>query len=68
LAVVLLDKGHHAARENSLGMVAGSVGMVAYAAAAVPLLRRARASAAAALALIAWVVVAAAAATPILLA
>lgn len=68
LAVVLLDRGHHAAHENSLGMVAGSVGMVAYAAAAIPLLRRVRASAAAALALGGWLVIASAAAVPIVLA
>ena len=40
-------------------MLAGSAGMIAYAAAAVPLLRRMRASYAAAAALGAWVAVAA---------
>ena len=50
------------------GMIAGSVGMVAYAAAAVPLLRRFSASAAAAIALGAWAAVAAVVAVPLLLA
>jgi uncharacterized membrane protein (GlpM family) len=68
LAVVVLDKGPHAAHENATGMVAGACGMVAYAAAAVPLLRRMKASAAAVVALGAWVLVAAAVAAPLLLA
>jgi uncharacterized membrane protein (GlpM family) len=68
LAVVLLDKGAHDAHQNAAGMIAGGAGMVAYAAAAVPLLRRMRASLAAALALSAWVIVAGLASLPLLLA
>jgi hypothetical protein len=49
-------------------MIAGSAGMVAYAALAVPLLRRIRASAAAVVALGAWTLVSAAVAVPLLLA
>lgn len=67
LTVVLLDKGAREAHQNAAGMIAGAAGMVAYAAAAVPLLRRWRASRAAALALLAWVAVAAMAALPLLL-
>jgi hypothetical protein len=66
LTIALLDKGGHAARENATGMLAGSAGMIAYAAAAVPLLRRMRASYAAAAALGAWVAVAAIVAVPVL--
>jgi hypothetical protein len=47
-------------------MVAGAVGMVAYATVAVPLLRRTKASAAATLALGAWALAAAAVAVPLL--
>lgn len=68
LTIVVLDKGAHDAHKNVLGMVAGSVGMVAYAAAVVPLLRRLRASRAAILGLGVWAVVAAAVAVPVLLA
>lgn len=67
LAIVLLDKGAHDAHENALGMIAGSAGMIAYAAAAIPLLRRLRASRAAAAAMAAWLLVAALAALPVLL-
>jgi hypothetical protein len=49
-------------------MIAGGAGMVAYAAAAVPLLRRFQASAAATIALVAWTAVAAVVAIPLLLA
>lgn len=66
LIVVILDKGPHTAHENAAGMVAGGVGMVAYAFAAVPLLRRRKASAAATLALGAWVLAAGAVAVPLL--
>jgi len=66
LAIVLLDKGAHTAHENAAGMLAGSAGMVVYAAAAVPLLRRMRASRAAAAAMIAWFSVAAIVAVPVL--
>jgi hypothetical protein len=63
-----LSKGHHEAHQNSVGMVAGSAGMVAYAAAVVPLLRRMKASLAAAVALGAWLGVSAVAALPVLVA
>lgn len=66
LTVTLLDKGAHSAHQSAAGMIAGGAGMVAYAAAAVPLLRRMRASAAAAVALVAWVGVAAVVAVPLL--
>jgi uncharacterized membrane protein (GlpM family) len=67
LTVVVLGETAHKAHENSLGMIAGCVGMIAYAAAAVPLLRRKRAVVAAALALFAWTAAAAVAAVPVLL-
>jgi uncharacterized membrane protein (GlpM family) len=68
LAVVLLDKGHHAAHQNAVGMVAGSAGMVAYALCAIPLLRRLKASSAAVAAIGPWVIIALAAAIPVLVA
>jgi phage terminase large subunit-like protein len=40
LAVVVIGETTHKAHENSLGMIAGGVGMIAYAAAVIPLLRR----------------------------
>src|SRR5947207_9452198 len=58
LTIVLLDKGPHDAHQNAVGMLAGSAGMIAYAAVAVPLLRRMSASRAAASALGAWVLIA----------
>lgn len=67
LTITLLDKGAGAARQSSLGMVVGSVALVAYAAAAIPLLRRFRASAAAAIALSAWLVTAAVVAVPMMI-
>jgi uncharacterized membrane protein (GlpM family) len=67
LTIAVLDKGPHDAHESAAGMIAGAAGMVAYAAAAVPLLRRTRAATAAALSLSAWLVVAALAALPLLL-
>jgi uncharacterized membrane protein (GlpM family) len=66
LAIVLLDKGAHDAHENAIGMLAGSAGMIAYATAAVPLLRSMRASRAATTALVAWLAVAALVAIPVL--
>jgi uncharacterized membrane protein (GlpM family) len=66
LSIVLLDKGAHEAHQNAAGMIAGGVGMVAYAAAAIPLLRRLRASLAATAALGAWALVAGLIAIPIL--
>ena len=68
LSIVLLDQGATQAHQETLGMIAGSVGMVAYAAAVVPLLRRLRPIAAAALALVAWTLVAAVSALPVMLA
>lgn len=67
LVVTILDKGSHDARDSGLGMLAGAAGMVAYAAAVVPLLRRINSRAAAAGALGAWLVVAGACAVPVLL-
>ncbi len=68
LTVALLDKGAHSAHESAAGMIAGAGGMLAYAAAAIPLLRRFRASVAALIALVAWTGVAAIVALPLLLA
>lgn len=68
LIIDVLDKGSHEAHQSSVGMLAGAAGMMAYAAAVVPLLRRTRASRAAALALSAYVVVAAVFALPVMLA
>jgi uncharacterized membrane protein (GlpM family) len=68
LTIALLDKGGHAAHESAVGMLAGTAGMIAYAAAAIPLLRRLRAVGAAAAALGAWVLVAGLVAVPVLLA
>jgi len=68
LAIVLLDKGAHDAHQQAVGMLAGCAGMIAYAAATIPLLRRLRASRAAALGLVAWVVPAAVVAVPVLVA
>lgn len=67
LTVTLLDKGGHAAHQSALGMVVGAVALVAYAAAAIPLLRRFRASAAATVALSAWLVTAAVVAIPMMI-
>jgi uncharacterized membrane protein (GlpM family) len=66
LTIVVLDKGAHEADQNAIGMIAGCAGMIAYAAAVVPLLRRMRASRAATAALGAWTVVALLAAVPVL--
>jgi uncharacterized membrane protein (GlpM family) len=66
LAIVLLDKAPHDAHQNAVGMIAGAAGMIAYAAAVVPLLRRRRASVAAVIALTAWVAAAAVVAIPVL--
>ena len=68
LTITLLDKGAHDAHENAVGMIAGSAGMIAYAMATIPLLRRTRASRAAVAGLGAWTLVAAAVAVPLLLA
>src|SRR3954447_22744103 len=66
MAVVLLTKGSLAARENAIGMIAGGVGLVAYAAAVVPLLRRTKAPRASLLAMPIWVVTASVCAWPLL--
>jgi uncharacterized membrane protein (GlpM family) len=68
LTIVLLDKGAHSAHENAAGMVAGGAGMVGYAAATVPMLRRTKASRAASVAVAAWAAIAAVVALPLLLA
>ena len=67
MIVVLLDKGSHAVHENAVGMIAGGVGMVAYAAAVTQLLKRADARPAIAIALVAWAALAAIVALPLLL-
>ena len=66
IMIVLLDKGSHDAHENAVGMLAGCAGMIAYAAAVIPLLRRMPASRAAAAAVLAWTAVAAVVAVPVL--
>jgi uncharacterized membrane protein (GlpM family) len=66
LAVTLLDKGAHDAHQSTAGMIAGAVGMVAYAAAVIPLLRRTRAPVASIAALGVWTVVTAVVAAPLL--
>ncbi len=68
LAVALLDKGPHDAHQNAVGMIAGAVGMMAYAAAVIPLLKRTRAMVAASIAMVAWFAVASVVALPLLLA
>ena len=68
LTIAILDKGAHEAHKSSLGMIAGGVGMVVYAASVVPLLRRMRASHAAFAGMGAWAVGAAVVAIPLLLA
>lgn len=67
LTIVLLDKGAHEAHRNVTGMIAGGVGMMAYAAAVIPLLRRTRAQLAAAMAMAAWFGVAAVVSLPVML-
>ena len=68
LTITVLDKGAHDAHESSVGMIAGGVGMVAYAAVVVHALRRTRASRAAAASLAAWLLIAAVVELPLLLA
>jgi Protein of unknown function (DUF3147) len=68
LTITVLDKGSRDAHESAAGMIAGAVGMVGYAAAVVPLLRRTSAVRAAGLALGAWLTVAVVVALPLLLA
>jgi uncharacterized membrane protein (GlpM family) len=66
LAIVALDKGAHDAHQAAVGMLAGSAGMVAFALAAVPLLRRLRAWRAAGGAVVAWILIAAVVAVPVM--
>ena len=66
LAVTLLDKGAHDAHQASTGTIAGAAAMAVYAAAVIPLLRRARAPVASMAALGVWAVVAAVVAVPLL--
>ncbi len=68
LTITVLDKGAHDAHQSAAGMIAGAIGMVAYASAVVPMLRRTGALSAAALSLSAWLVVAVVVALPLLLA
>ncbi|HET9720519.1 MAG TPA: DUF3147 family protein [Solirubrobacteraceae bacterium] len=67
LTITLIFEGARAAHESSLGMVVGSVALVAYAAAAIPLLRKFRASIAAAVALLAWLLAAVVVAIPMMI-
>ena len=66
LTLAMLDKGAHEAHQNAVGMLAGTAGMIAYAAAVVLLLRRMRAFRAAVAALGAWILIASLAAIPVL--
>ncbi len=68
LTITVLDKGAHDAHLSATGMIAGSAGMIAYAACVVPLLRRLPASHAAFAGMGAWAVTAAIVAVPVLLA
>jgi uncharacterized membrane protein (GlpM family) len=68
LAIVLLDKSPHDAHQDAVGMLAGCAGMIVYAAAVVPLLRRLQASRAATAAVVAWIIPAAIVAVPVLVA
>jgi Protein of unknown function (DUF3147) len=68
LTVVVVSEGARMAHQNAAGMIAGSAGMIVYAAVVVPLLRRKRAASAAALALLGWVAAAAVVAVPVLVA
>jgi uncharacterized membrane protein (GlpM family) len=67
LTIALVDKGAHDGHEAAVGMLAGSAGMIAYALAAVAVLRRTRASRAAVAALGVWVLGAAVVALPMFL-
>jgi uncharacterized membrane protein (GlpM family) len=68
LTVTLLDKGAHDAHQSAVGMIAGGVGMVVYAAAVIPLLRRTRPAPASLSAIGVWTLVAAIVAVPFLVA
>jgi uncharacterized membrane protein (GlpM family) len=56
LAIVLVSKGSHDARESSIGMIAGSFGMLCYALTTVGLLKREPALKSSALGMLSWVV------------
>ena len=66
LTVTLLDKGAHDAHQSAAGMIAGGVGMAVYAAAVIPLLRRARPLKASIAAIGVWTLVAGVVAVPLL--
>jgi uncharacterized membrane protein (GlpM family) len=66
LTVTLLDKGAHDAHQSAAGMIAGGVGMALYAAAVIPLLRRARPALGSMAAIGIWTVTAAIVAVPLL--
>jgi uncharacterized membrane protein (GlpM family) len=67
LTVTLSTTTSDEAQDGSLGMLAGSAGMLAYAVVVVALLDRVRALAASAAALVAWFAITAIAAAPLLL-
>lgn len=67
LSITLIAQGVPDAHKDTIGMIAGGIGMTAYAAAVVPLLRRWGAKRAASGALTAWIAAAIAAAIPLLL-
>ncbi len=66
LAVTLVSKGVVDARDGSLGMIAGSVGMAAYACAAVLLLKRTRSLVASVAGLVVWLGIAVTVAVPLI--
>jgi hypothetical protein len=68
LTVTLLDKGAHDAHQSAAGMIAGGAGMIVYAVAVIPLLRRTGARVASTAALGVWTAVAALVAVPLLMA
>jgi uncharacterized membrane protein (GlpM family) len=68
LTVTLLDKGAHEAHQSSVGMIAGAAGMAVYAAAVIPMLRRAKPGAASVAAVGVWTAAAAVVAVPLLVA
>lgn len=68
LTIAILDKGAGNAHQAAVGMVAGSAGMIAYALAVVPLLRRLRAGRAAVTAIAAWMLATTVVAVPVLVA
>jgi uncharacterized membrane protein (GlpM family) len=67
LSITLIDQGTMSAQRDGIGMIAGGAGMIAYALAVVPLLRRTGVKRAAAMALAAWIAAAVAVASPLLL-